>query len=262
MVGWSRGANVQVAGSGSLDESEHVATAKGIRAEEDLPLNVAFHNMTPLWDVVRGSLSGLLEEGVFNDENGVGDYTVKAAYIETYTCDTLYLAYAPEAPTGEYLTSEAAGGGRLRVPVMVHPAVTIRRHRGDDEPFDSGYDLTGLSPLPTPTGSPDDFATDMRGLGIAIQESACLPRVLAEFLVADFGAGNVAKPVIWELSIPEELARIRHLGNTYELDGGNGNLFLPDGKTFFSDLSGEPQLVKMEPEFVRCMTKVTLLGRD
>lgn len=118
--------------------------------------------------------------------------------------------------------------------------------------------------MPTPgsgSGKSQEFADAIEGACTEIQERACLPHVLAQLLIEEYGAGNVEKPVLWELELPESKARLRDLGNVYELMNGDPNGLLGPGETDFTGMSAYPQLVGVQPDIEKGVVKAKFLGR-
>ena len=249
-AGIIRSARVSVKGAGSDDRSDHETVAVGIRADEEVTAEVVFHNQVPIWDEIDAQTS----DG--SGEISTGSVAVMIAEIATLTTDTLYFVDTPVYdPTGANITLALQD-----IPIMLPPRVDIRRTRIDNA-YEDGYDMSAFTPLPT-TNTVANFPDMIEGAVIEMQRNACLPHVLSQYLVSEFGAGQIDKPATYELEIGRKAitrVKLRHMGQLVSIDP---DIFLPDGESYWSGLPSALWLVGWSPDSKRGTVKLTLFGHD
>lgn len=245
-AGIIRSARVSVRAAGSDDRSDHETVAVGIRADDEVTATVLLHNQVPLWDAVTqgADLTGYI--------NGSLDQTI--AEIEAFTTDTLY--YVDTAvfdPTGSNITLTTQD-----VPIMACPLVDIRRARATDF-YTDGYDSSAYTPLPA-TATLSEYPDDIEGAVIEMQRNACLPHVLSQYIVSEFGAGSAQKPVTYELEIGRKTTQKVRLSNLGMLITLDPDTFLPTGESYWSELPSSAFLVGWAPDSKKGTVKLTLFG--
>lgn len=95
-----------------------------------------------------------------------------------------------------------------------------------------------------------------------MQRNGCLPHVLSQYLVSEFGAGQIDKPATYELEIGRKATtkiKLRHMGQRLSI---NPNLFLPTGESYWSALPDGAFLIGWAPDSKKGTVKITLFGYD
>lgn len=227
------GANVEIPGAWSTDPSTIENKPDGGNGK-DLSLTMPLHNMPDSRDPQ------------YTVDHAAGTLFTKDCHglvrIGFRTNTLFYKATIPGIPHDMF--------------VRIHE--TVRHYNGENRDVTAVDYGVPLFERPTPTHA-RDMSEDLLDIHIKQSEESCMPFIASRVPPREFGA---PQQTLFNDMVPLDIGWWQDIGGRIGADFfPNGNIFLPTGETYYSDIPGQPVVLKSQDDWENATAKVKLFAK-